>query len=45
MRVEPSPAAPGRGTMNLNVWWVVCMALTAALYLYFAWFQFARSPG
>jgi SSS family solute:Na+ symporter len=40
MWIEPSPAAPGRGTRSLATWWGVCMALTAALYLYFAWFQF-----
>jgi SSS family solute:Na+ symporter len=39
MRVRPSADAPARGTRNLAAWWALCMALTAGLYLYFAWFQ------
>jgi hypothetical protein len=41
MRVDAdTDAASQRETRSLVFWWVLCMALTAALYSALAWFQF-----
>jgi SSS family solute:Na+ symporter len=39
MRVDPDEHGGQGRTLSLVLWWSLCMALTAALYGYFAWFQ------
>jgi hypothetical protein len=41
VRIDTGGSTSRHGLGNLIFWWVICMALTAALYGYFAWFQFA----
>jgi SSS family solute:Na+ symporter len=40
VRIDPGSSRSRTGR-SILFWWIVCMALTGALYGYFAWFQFA----
>jgi hypothetical protein len=42
MRVDPDEQGGHGRTLSLVFWWGVCMALTAAFYGYFAWFQLSH---